>query len=441
MSTTTAPAKAALPNEGRPGYKPTKLGWIPEEWEVKTLGELGWFTKGKGLTKAELTEEGIPCVTYGDLYTKHHIHIKEFNSFTTPEAALQSKRIEKNDILFAGSGETAEEIGKCAAFTGNEEAYAGGDVVIFRQQKIDAGFLSLVLNSPSLIRQRARLGQGNSVVHIYRDQLAQQLLPLPPKAERDGISSILGAWDRAIATVQQLITAQEKRKQGLMQQLLSGKKRFKGFDGEWKEVRLGELARVDTRSLASSTPQGYTFRYISLSDVEPGRINTELPELQFGNAPSRARRVVQQGDILLSTVRPNLQGFARITDSIIDTIASTGFAVLSPTKSVNGDYLYQYLFTPHVTAQISGLIAGSNYPSISSEDVKRLKVLIPEQAEQDRIASLLTSIEHEIHALHAKFTLLTEQKRGLMQVLLTGERRLKDEITATKGSDPSSGPQ
>ena len=85
---------------------------------------MGSFSKGKGISNSDKKEKGFPCITYGEIYTTHDYVIKDFSSFTDIETAKKSQRIKKNDVLFAGSGETLDEIGKCVAFTKNVEAYA-----------------------------------------------------------------------------------------------------------------------------------------------------------------------------------------------------------------------------------------------------------------------------------------------------------------------------
>ena len=112
------------------GYKPSPLGIIPEDWEVKRLEEVGSFTKGSGVPKDKIISEGHPCLTYGDLYTKYDFVIKNIKSFIDEETSKESKEINAGDICFAGSGETPEDIGKCAAYLENCPAYAGGDIVI-----------------------------------------------------------------------------------------------------------------------------------------------------------------------------------------------------------------------------------------------------------------------------------------------------------------------
>jgi type I restriction enzyme S subunit len=118
-------------NKNKTGYKKTSVGWIPADWDLKTLGEIGSFSKGKGISNSEKLEFGYPCITYGDIYTKYDVQIKKFFSFIDEKSAKSSQRIYKGCILFAGSGDTLDDIGKCVAFDNNDEAYAGGDIIIF----------------------------------------------------------------------------------------------------------------------------------------------------------------------------------------------------------------------------------------------------------------------------------------------------------------------
>src|SRR5699024_2329323 len=129
----------------------------PTDWEIQKLGNLGTFFRGKGIAKRETTEQGIPCIRYGEIYTQHHYYIKNFHSFIDESTARKSTKIQKGDILFAGSGETKEEIGKSVAYLHKESAYAGGDIIILRTKDVDSLFLAFTLNNGELARERAKL--------------------------------------------------------------------------------------------------------------------------------------------------------------------------------------------------------------------------------------------------------------------------------------------
>jgi len=204
----------------------TRLPGFQDEWEVKKLGDVGVFSKGRGIKKDEVVADGLPCVRYGEIYTHHNDYLKAFNSFITPATAKQSQRIQKGDLLFAGSGETAEEIGKCIAFLGDEEAYAGGDIVIFRPVDQDSKFLGYLMNQSNAAKQKARMGQGDAVVHISASNLARLELHLPAQREQTAIAEVLSDMDAELAALEQRRDKTRALKQGMMQELLTGRTRL-----------------------------------------------------------------------------------------------------------------------------------------------------------------------------------------------------------------------
>src|SRR5690554_49394 len=193
---------------------------------------------------------------------------------------------------------------------------------------------------------------------------------------------------------------------------------------DWEVKHFENIADIDKKSLKSNTPKDYEFDYISLSDVDSNDFKVETTKQVFANAPSRARRVVSKGDILMSTVRPNLQGFTFIENNVSNLIASTGFAVISAREVINS-YLFQYLFSSAIKRQFHQLLVGSNYPAINSSDVKNLKIPLPPLPEQKAIAQVLSTWDTAIQKTEALLAQKELRKKWLMQQLLTGKKRLK----------------
>ncbi len=198
------------------------------KWRKVKLGEFGNFYRGKGITKADLVEYGIPCLRYAEIYTKYDGLVNELSSSVNPDAAAKATTIQSGDIIFAASGETAAEIGKAIAFVGRYSAVAGGDTIIFRNHGQEPAFLAHMLNSANVARQKARLGKGQSVVHIHIPELFQVEVPLPPLHEQRKIAQILASWDTAVEKTKALADQYRTQNRGLMQKLLTGKWRIKG---------------------------------------------------------------------------------------------------------------------------------------------------------------------------------------------------------------------
>ena len=204
----------------------TRLPGFKEDWEVKKLEEIGTIKKGRHISKRQLSTQGKPCVLYGEIYTRYDYVADELVSFIPKEVAERATVIESGDILFAGSGETAEEIGKCFAYVGNKKAYAGGDLIVLSPTEGDSTFLGYQLNSATVREQKANLGQGVSVVHIYGSNLASIRVPFPSLPEQHAIATVLSDMDAEIAALEARRDKTRALKQGMMQQLLTGRIRL-----------------------------------------------------------------------------------------------------------------------------------------------------------------------------------------------------------------------
>ncbi len=176
------------------------IGEIPEGWEVKRLASFGKFSKGGGFSKGDLTESGVSAILYGDIYTKYDIEIKHGVRFISNETAKKSIEIKKGNLLFTGSGETMEDIGKCVVFSCDEKTVAGGDVIIFQQNQNDNLYLSYVLNTEGAKFEKAKHSKGEIIVHTYGSKLRNIYIPIPPKQEQIQIAEYIKATTTKIAT-------------------------------------------------------------------------------------------------------------------------------------------------------------------------------------------------------------------------------------------------
>ncbi|SOU88754.1 conserved hypothetical protein [Tenacibaculum finnmarkense genomovar ulcerans] len=211
---------------GHTEFKKSALGEIPKSWEVVRLAEIGEFFKGKGISKSEILKEGkYSCIRYGEIYTIYDTIIYQLKSFINQDSADKSNSFNSGDLLFTGSGETAEDIGKCVTYIGNEKVFASGDLIIHRPNKGNSKFLSYTMNSSIVRNQTKKLGQGNSVVHIYTKHLSEITFALPPLKEQEKIASILNSVDEKLGVLSEKKSYYQNLKKGLMQQLLTGKVR------------------------------------------------------------------------------------------------------------------------------------------------------------------------------------------------------------------------
>ena len=191
----------------------------------------------------------------------------------------------------------------------------------------------------------------------------------------------------------------------------------KQMPDSWEVVRLGDVAEINQSNW--NPGQGSTILYLDLTSViEPG-ILAPPKELAAKEAPSRARRQVRPGDILVSTVRPNLRGFARVPEAARNLVASTGFAVVSPRRTVNGSFVYQHVMTSQFAQYLENAATGQAYPAVLASDVAGFTLPIPPLPEQRAIAAVLDSIDEAIERTEAVIDAIERLRDALLHELLT----------------------
>lgn len=208
-----------------------RLLGFDEEWRTYKLGELGSFDKGCGISRAESNTGNFPAVRYGELYTKHTDYVKQYYSCISGDVAQTAKRVTFGDILFAASGETKEEIGVCAAIVDRRDIFAGGDIVVFTPTtEINPIFFGTLLNMPFVQKQKSERGQGDAVVHIHADSLSEIIISMPEKNEQEAIATVIKDFNDEIEQLERKLAKYQQIKQGMMQELLTGRIRLVDAD-------------------------------------------------------------------------------------------------------------------------------------------------------------------------------------------------------------------
>lgn len=381
---------------------------IPSGWQQVKLGDIGVFSKGVGISKEQLSEKGLNAVRYGELYTKHNFQIKKIYSFIDKEVALESKEIKKGDILFAGSGETIDEIGKSAAYMLDEKAFAGGDTIIFRPKNSNSLFLSYFLNIGEARKKLRELGQGQSVVHIYKSDIEKLELHLPPLSEQNRIVSVLETWDKAIEKLSKKIEVKKQIKKGLMQDLLTGKKRLKGFSDKWEVILLGDVCKIKTgkKDVNQGNPSGIYPFFTCAKD------HTYSDDYSFD---TEAILIAGNGEV------GNCQYYKGKFEAYQRTYVLSDF-----TKDVH--YLFAYLNYFFQNTIDSQKQMGA-MPYIKLGMLQEYEIRIPKlKEEQTAIAKIINTADNEIQALEKKLHIIKDQKKYLLNNLITGTIRTPETL-------------
>ena len=413
-----------------PGYKQTEVGVIPEDWVAQPLGALGSFKNGINKA-AEDFGHGSPFINLMDVFgiPRAAATTKNLGLVNSTPVEQQTYELCAGDVLFVRSSVKPEGVGLTTLIPNDlPTTVFSGFLIRFR----DRGQLAREFKEHCFLSDgfRRRLIANSTVsanTNINQDALKLLQLGYPPRHEEQrAIATALSDVDALLRGLDRLIAKKRNLRTGAMQRLLTGETRLPGFRGNWDVKRLGELVETDPENLSTNTDPKLRFNYIALEGVDRGRL-LGWTEQEFMTAPSRARRRLSPGDILIATVRPGLQAhllFDRPMDQSV-WICSTGFCVLRSRPGIaDPGFVFSQFFGPDIPRQIEALIAGSNYPAISSADVRNLLVAAPETGEQTAIAQVLSDMDAEIAALEARLEKTRSLKQAMMQALLTGRVRL-----------------
>ena len=279
--------------------------------------------------------------------------------------------------------------------------------------------------------EKATTGQAYPAVRPA--DVTNFVLPIPSLPEQRAIAAVLDSIDDAIERTQAVIAATGQLRDSLLHQLLT--RGIPGWHTEWKEVpglgtipadwevvRLGEVAEVNRSNWDPA--EGSTILYLDLPAVDAPGVLSAPRELDAADTPSRARRRVRSGDILVSTVRPKLRGFARVSKAPKNLVASTGFAVVSPGLKVNGSFAYHHVMTNQFAQYLENATTGQAYPAVRPRDVADFRLPLPPLPEQEAMAELLDGVDVTIAEAKRERDGLQLLKASAADALLTGRVHL-----------------
>ena len=399
------------------GYKKTDFGVFPSDWVTdKKLIDIGTFRKGKGIPGNKMQSDGVPCVGYGDIYMKYnHFHFEEAQSFVDEETAKDSQLIKKGTLLFTGTGETAEEIGKCVCYNGYSTICAGGDIITFVPQDVNPLFLAYQQYQNFSLKKKASFGQGHSVVHIQKESLEKLNVAYPEsKNEQSRIVEILMKWDKAIELYDKQIDALTRYKAVCLKKMfpIKGQSvpewRFQGFSGDWEQRKLGDVVQITM----GQSPDGTTYSdepsdYILVqgnADLQNGWVCPRIWTTQI-------TKKADAGDLIMSVRAPA----GSMGKTAYNAVIGRGVAAIK-----GNEFIYQLLVKMDMDGFWKTLSCGSTFESLNSDNIKNAEVKVPTTAEQVQIGDFFRHLDNLITLHQRKKEVITNQRKTLQQYLLNG---------------------
>ncbi|EIA4235737.1 restriction endonuclease subunit S [Escherichia coli] len=405
---------------------------VPKGWSEHTLDDLALVERGKFSVRPRNDPRyyggDMPFVQTGDV-TSSGTYLKSFSQTLNENGIGVSKVFPKNTILIT----IAANIGDTAITT--FEVACPDSVVAIQPYKhvADVYWLKKYLETrkTDLDAQSTQNAQKNINLQV----LKPLLILTPPYAEQKKIAKILSTWDNAISVTEKLLADSQQQKKALMQQLLTGKKRLldeRGvrFSGEWKRVKLGAIADMNSGGTPKSTVEEYyggNIPWVSISDMTSNGkwiATTEKYLTELGLNSSSAR-IYPKNSVLYAMYA----SIGECSIAAVNLTSSQAILGIRPKDCLNYEFLYFYLTSLKEKIKLQG--QQGTQSNLNAGMVKEFELDLPSIREQQKIAAVLSVADAEISTLEKKLACLRDEKKALMQQLLTGKRRVKvDEAVA-----------
>lgn len=418
--------------------KHTPAGEIPVDWawgKLETVANIQTgLSKSSSRNGSSIRMPYLRVANVQDGY----FSLDEIKEIDVPKAQVERFSLKKGDLLLTEGGDF-DKLGRGAVWNGQiENCVHQNHLFVVRgiPTVIDQYFLASYTQSPKGRNYfQSCSKQSTNLASINSSQLKQLPIPLPPLPEQRRIADILSTWDRAIETLESLITTKERRKQALMQQLLTGRKRLPGFNqskgltnkdrfetypADWEHLRLGQVVTETGKrnSLKGDHPVLSCTKHQGLV----------LSEEYFGRRvhaeDTSNYRVVRRGEFAYATnhIEEGSIGYQDLCDA---GLVSPIYTVFKPNKTISPSYLFRVLKSPlflHLY-QTNTSASVDRRGSLRFKEFAQLPIWLPSMKEQEAISSVFDTAERELTLHRQHLATLRIQKRGLMKKLLTGEVR------------------
>ena len=369
------------------------------EWEEERLADIADLYKGTGISKDQLSDDGEPCILYGELYTKYKSEtIREVISKTNIDNTKLVKS-KANDVIIPCSGETAEDIATARCVL-NGNILLGGDLNIIRLHGYDGAFMSYQLNG----RRKydiAKVAQGVSVVHLYGEHLKGVKTINPCLEEQKKIASLLALLDERITTQNKIIEDLKKLKCAIIEKVYS--------EIQGKEYSYGQLFDV-----INERNKQMEYSNILSASQEKGMVNRDdlNLDIQFERSNINTYKIVRKGDYVIH-LRSFQGGFA-FSDKL--GVCSPAYTILRPNSLLEYGYLSNYFTSQRFIKSLVLVTYGiRDGRSINVDEWLRMKITIPPKEHQQYIVKVIGTFERKIEDEEAYAAQLSIQKQYLLR--------------------------
>lgn len=398
------------------------------KWEKVKLGDL--YTVHNGLSKGKkFFGTGFPFLSFSIVFNKWFIPEQLYDLVEVDEKERNSYSIKKGDVFITRTSETMEELGmSTVALKDYPNATYNGFTKRLRPitELLEPRFIGYYLRTPEFRGKFMAFSAMTTRASLTNDDLLSLEVPVPPLPVQQRIASILSTYDDLIENNQKQIKLLEEAAQRLYKEWFVDL-RFPGHEGVkvvdgvpegWESCKLRDVAEINGRNIDENYPYD-KINYIDIGSVRNGRI-LEKANYNLEEAPGRAKRIVQDGDVIWGMVRPNLRAYAMVLNPETNDVFSTGFAVLT-SKKVPFSFLYCNVTTEEFVGYLVNCTNGAAYPAVKPIHFEEYNVSIPQNNLLNKFHNITEPCFRKIYYLSKQISSLREARDRLLPKLMSGE--------------------
>lgn len=382
-----------------------RFSGFTDEWNEVTLNDVATFSKGKGISKNDISNYGIECVRYGELYTKYNEMIYNIESKTDLNKN-ELKLSEKNDILMPCSGETAIDLATASCIQKDQVAI-GGDITVIKTNQY-APFITYYLNQKKT--EIAKYAQGVSIVHLYPKDFKVMNIRIPSINEQKMIIGLLEEITKKEQLLESKYQQYQEFKKYLMQQIFTQKLRF-NFTDEWEKYLLGDISLIGKGFTPSTSNPSFwdgDLKWLSIADMNQGKYINQTTK-KITSDGSKNKEPVKKGTLLMS-FKLSIGKLGILTEDMYTNEAICNFKWKN--KDVLTEYMYYYLSSINILKYGSQAAKGI---TLNNETLSTIPVLLPSLEEQKKIINILSDVDMKINMLENSINDTSKFKKGLLQ--------------------------
>ena len=388
---------------------PLRFPEFTEEWKAEQLDNIATLSKGIGISKEQLSEDGEPCILYGELYTKYKSEIIKQVESKTDINGSKLKRSKANDVIIPCSGETAVDIAtaRCVPF---DNILFGGDLNVISLHQYDGAFMSYQLNGKRKY-DIARVAQGVSIVHLYGEHLKAIKTYNPTLPEQQKIAKLLSLLDDRIDTQNKIIEKLQSLIKGLVDELMTVLLKGKLYPFSSFYIKAGE-GGTPTTSVVEYYTEG-TIPFIKIEDLSCKYLTNNKDFItELGMQKSSAWLIPSK-----SVIYSNGATIGAISINEYPVCTKQGILGIVPNTNINVEYLYLLMSSSYFSKEISRIITEGTMKTAYLKDINHIKCPLPSMAQQKNITNLTSSIEEKLSIEQELLRFLNLQKQYLLHMI------------------------